>query len=283
MRTVRPTTLVTGASGLLGPYLIEAAARVGEVVGVSRHGDFACDLEQGQSVRRTVGEIGPDIVIHAAALTDVDRCEREPEAADRANRAMVANLVDALPGNCRLVHISTDQVYPDGSGPYCEGTEKPVNIYGHSKLAGELAALGHPDTLVLRTNLFGPSRTPGRQSLSDFVAESLVAGRITTLFGDVLFSPLHMATLAKVTIEAALVGGLRGIYNLGSRDGMSKRDFGLAVAAHLGLSTATVRDGRSTDVPARAPRPLDLRLDVRRIEAALGRRMSTLQEEIEKL
>ena len=280
---MRPTTLVTGASGLLGPYLVEAAARVGEAVGLSRRGAFACDLEQRQSVRRAVGEIGPDIVIHAAALTDVDRCEREPEAADRINRTVVNNLVDALPRNCRLVHISTDQVYPDGSGPYREGAEEPVNIYGRSKLAGERAALRHPDTLVLRTNLFGPSRTPGRQSLSDFVAESLAAGRATTLFRDVLFSPLHMATLARVTMEAVLVGELRGIYNLGSRDGMSKRDFGLAVATHLGLSTATVRDGLSTKVPARAPRPLDLRLDVRRIEAALGRRMSTLQEEIEKL
>lgn len=278
-----PVIIVTGSSGLLGPFLKAEAATRGTATGVSRGGvDHACDLADGAAVRDLLDDLRPAVVIHAAAATNVDECERNPDAANRANRIVTANLVTALGPESRLVYISTDQVYPDTPGPHREGDEAPVNVYGTTKLAGEIEALRHPRALVVRTNLFGPSRTPGRASLSDFVIDNLRAQRPVTFFRDVLFSPLHMKTLAELTFSL-VEGGLVGVYNLGSRDGMSKRDFGFALAARFGLPTDTVTEGKSTNRPGHAPRPLDLRLDVRRIEAALGRRMPTLEEEIAKL
>lgn len=275
--------LVTGASGLLGPYLMEAASALGEALGVARSGtDIACDLTDADAVLRAVRSAEPSVVIHAAAFTDVDGCERDPARAEAANHQAVANLVAALPAGCHLVHVSTDQVYPDTAGPHAEGNERPVNAYGRSKLAGELAARRHPRATVLRTNLFGPARTKGRQSLSDFVASSLSQGKQITLFTDVYFSPLHMRTLAALSVEVAS-RGLVGTYNAGSRQGMSKRDFGHQVARHLGLAATTASDGASTNVPGRAPRPRDLRMDVTKIEGALGRRMPTCEEEIRRL
>lgn len=275
--------LVTGATGLLGPYLVEAAATLGRVVTTARGGsERPCDLTDRDTVARMLKDIRPEIVIHAAAMTDVDRCEADEQAANRINRDATAHIAESLADEGRIVYVSTDQVYPDTAGPHAEGEEAPVNAYGRSKLAGEEAALASAGTLVLRTTFFGPSRTPGRASLSDFVAAKLGAGESITLFRDVLFSPLHMATLADMAV-ASVRAGLRGVYNLASRGGMSKMDFGLAVARQLGLSAATASVGNAADIEGRAPRPADLRMDVTRIEGALGRAMPTLAEEIAKL
>lgn len=274
--------VVTGASGLLGPYLLEEAARHGEVIGVARSGPHACDLADAAQVARLLREASPRLVVHSAGFTDVDGCERDPERADRTNRATAANLAAALPDGAQLVYISTDQVYSTSVGLHREGGEAPINVYGRSKLAGEEAARSCGRALVLRTNFFGPSRTPGRQSLSDFVAQNLRARQPIKLFRDVYFSPLHMVSLTRLVFELA-TAGVTGVFNAASRDGMTKRDFGRRVAAHLGLQTETAQDADSVSVAGRAPRPLDLRMDPSRLEAALGRPMPTLAEEIDKL
>lgn len=275
--------LITGATGLFAPYMADAAAGLGPVATTSRSGgDIRCDLTEAASVADLIAKARPEIVIHTAGMTDVDACERDPEAARHTNRGCALRLAELLPAGSRLVFISTDQVYPDTAGPHEEGSEAPVNAYGASKLAGEREVAAHPLGLSLRTNFFGPSRTPGRASLSDFVHDNLAAGRPITLFRDVLYSPLHMRTLAGLVV-AAIEADLTGVYNLGSRDGMNKADFGLAVARRHGLATDLATIGTSSALPDRAPRASDLRLDVGRIEGALGRPMPTLEEEIAKL
>jgi len=278
-----PRVLVTGATGLLGPYLADAFAVGATVVTTSRHGgDLPGDLTSAAEARRILTDADPTVVVHAAALTDVDRCEHDQGEADAVNRAAVDHLASALAADRVLVVVSTDQVYPDRPGPHREGTEAPVNVYGRSKLAGERAAGRHPGALVLRTNFFGPSRSPGRESLSDWVAVRMAAGDAITLFEDVWFNPLHAATLA--ALAAAAVGaGLRGVFNVGSRVGCTKETFGLAVARHLGLPTDRARTGRSDDEPSRAPRPHDLRMDVRRFEEALGVALPDTRHEVERL
>ena len=276
--------LITGATGLLGPWLVEAAARAGEVVtaGFGRSADERTDLRDGTAVQEMLARVRPDVVVHAAALTDVDRCEREPAEAARMNELAVANVARALGVDSRLVLVSTDQVYPDTAGPHVEGSEAPVNAYGRSKLAGERAAFVHVNSLAVRTNLFGPSRTPGRISLSDFFTSALAAGERVRLFRDSLFSPLHVRTLGNLLVRLAL-GSHVGVLNLGSRQGMSKADFALALASQLHLPTRSAEVTDSTTLVGRAPRPHDLRLDVRRAEAALGIALPTLSMEIEKL
>ncbi len=275
--------LITGATGLLGPYLVAAARELGTVATSSlSDGDKSCDLTDAEATSCLLRLTNPSVVIHAAAWTDIEGCEKDPNRAFAVNRDSVANLVRALDAKSLLIYISTDQVYPDTRGAHHEGDESPVNTYGWSKLEGEQAALKHPRALVLRTNFFGRSRTQGRQSLSDFVEASLRDESPISLFEDVHFSPLHLQTLADLVVETAR-RRLAGVFNIGSREGTSKADFAFMVARRLELSTDGVRRGESTDIASRTPRPLDLRLDVSRIEAALGRAMPTLAEEVAKL
>jgi dTDP-4-dehydrorhamnose reductase len=275
--------LVTGAAGLFGPHLVRTLGAFGEVIGLGRAtSTVLCDLTERDRSSEVIAKIAPTAIMHCAALTDIDACEAAPGEADRQNRLSTANLVAALPRGSRLLFISTDQVYPDSAGPHVEGTECPVNQYGKSKLAGECEALKHGNAVAVRTNMFGPSLTPGRQSLSDFVIANLSAGKPTILFRDVLFSPLHFETLAACLWQLA-ISDYVGTCNLGSRDGLTKAEFGLAVAARKKLPLENVTIGQSSELPGRAPRALDLRMDVGRIEGVLGIKMPAALEEIEKL
>jgi dTDP-4-dehydrorhamnose reductase len=275
--------LITGATGLLGPYLADAARGHGRVVTSGRRdGDVQLDLCDRPRVAEALASLGPALVIHAAAMTDVERCEREPREADRSNRLATAHLTEALPPGCRLVYLSTDQVYPDLPGPHAEPDTGPVNEYGRSKLAGEHEARAALDACVLRINFVGPSRTPGRSSLSDVIIETLGGGRPMTVFDDVWFSPLHVLTLADLVMECAR-SSLAGVFNLGAREGMTKAAFAFALARAKGLPTGTATAGSSDSVPGRVARPHDLRMDVAKIEGALGRIMPTVGDEILKL
>ena len=275
--------LITGATGRLGDYLAEACRRDGPVTTTSRSGgDRPCDLIDPVATGMLLREVKPDVVVHAAGLTDVDACERDPQAAFAANRDTAVNLAAHMPPSARLVFISTDQVYPDVPGPHGESDADPVNVYGRSKLDGEQATLALEGALVLRTNFFGLSRRPGRESLSDHLSRALAARAPVVLFGDILFSPLLMATLADLVLEL-VEKSARGVLNLGCREGLSKAAFGLAIARAKGLPIESARVGSSSELPHRAARAHDLRLDVARIEKTLGRPMPTLEEEISKL
>ena len=278
------TCLIVGGTGLLGPYLRDAAAAAGwqPVLLGRRRGDVQADVTDPAALAQVLEAVRPSLVIHAAALTDVDACERNPGQAQTLNADSVGNLVSALDASARLVFLSTDQVYPDRPGPHHEETAEPVNAYGRSKLAGERFAERFANHLILRVNFFGPSRTEGRSSLSDFVSNSLRDEKSITLFVDSIFSPLHAETLAALCLMAA-EQRVSGTYNLGCRNGTSKAEFGLAIARHLGLQTETAAVGRSMAVAGRAPRTADLRMSVDAFERDFGTLLPTLEQEVAKL
>jgi len=275
--------LITGSTGMLAPYLCDVAEMFGIVVTVARHGgDISCDLAEEKSVQQLILDVDPDWIVHAAGMTDVEQCEKTPHEANASNHKAVANLAKCIERSKKLVFISTDQVYPDKCGPHRELNVGPVNEYGKSKLLGEQAAYVHPGALILRTNIIGPSLTKGRDSLDDFMARAFRNKTPITLFADVFFSPLHMKTLSVLVFEMLQLG-LVGIFNVGSNNGMSKAQFGYAVANHLGLSAQAANVGVSHSLSGRVPRPHDLRMDVTFLEKMLGRRMPTLQQEVEKI
>lgn len=271
-------TLILGGTGLLGPYLRDSFTLDGAVAAV---GSKTLDASNPEEVAAMVAAYRPDTVINCVACTDVDLCERDPVRADMLNRAPVAALAATLSPETVLVQISTDQVYPGNGSPFQEDAVGPINEYGRTKLAAEEIAEGHRNSLILRVNLFGPSRTVGRKSLSDWLTENLRKGTPITLFTDSFFSPLRMATLAETT-RRLVAHGVQGTFNLGSRDGASKAWFARRLAAAMNLSLETASEGTSATISGRAPRPLDMRMDVSKLEAAAGIQLPTLAREIDE-
>ncbi len=278
-----PKILITGNGGLLSPYLIASADLIGHVVTTGRSsGDLKCDLSDVYEVKKLLEELNPDWVVHAAGMTNVDGCENNPVEANKSNHVAAKNIAKCLHGNAKLAYISTDQVYPDNIGLHKEKNTGPINVYGRTKFAGEKAILQHPGALSIRTNLFGPSLTAGKESIDDFVINNLKSKEKITLFTDVYFSPVHMKTLSKMVFDLIEIN-YKGVINLGSRYGMSKADFGVSIAKHMGVSTELVSFGTSDMLYGRARRTHDLRLDVTLIESMLNCTMPTLQQEIEKI
>jgi dTDP-4-dehydrorhamnose reductase len=157
--------LYTGAGGQLGGYLGAALAdkgipAVGTVSKVAVGNQVAMDISHAAEVERVLADVRPEIVIHSAAYTDVDGCERDPERADLVNHVGARNVaVAAKQAGAWLIAVGTDFVFSGREGyPYAEDAPTdPISVYGASKLAGERVVLEtDPTFAVARTSwVFG--------------------------------------------------------------------------------------------------------------------------------
>jgi dTDP-4-dehydrorhamnose reductase len=274
--------LVLGANGMLGTSLVPALGALGHVVtahGRRSPGLKTADLEVAVQARELLRDVKPDAAINLVGLPDVDLCESRPQLAWRVNVRTAENVAAACREvDCHLVHISTDQVY-DGEPPRTEDQACPGNYYAITKYAGELAALSVRAT-VLRTNFFGASRHASRRSLTDWLFAALTQSRPIQVFEDIRFSPLSMATLCGM-IERMVQLRQTGLFNLGSREGLSKADFAFAFARAIGLPEQCMTRASVQQTALRAWRPKDMRMDTTKIERILGQAMPRLIDEIE--
>ncbi len=141
--------LVTGSAGQLGRDVVAVLERDESIE------PFAADalVDDPVAIASSVDAVGPDVVIHCAAMTDVDRCERDPERARAVNATGTQNVARAAAAaGAHLVYVSTDYVFDGRSWrPYTETDEpNPISVYGATKLAGERAC--PPEATVVRTS-----------------------------------------------------------------------------------------------------------------------------------
>lgn len=281
---------LTGATGLLAPHIISVLEgrttlwTQGFRHRLQRPQFVVLDLTDRRAVEDTLDRVSPNIVVHLAALTNVDSCETHPSSAYAANVAATRILVDWMHRrrpHGTFVYVSTDQVY-DGPGPHAEDDISPANFYGMSKLWGEDLARRLTRFLVLRTNFFAMACGPHHGGFAQWLVDSLRDKRSITLFDDVLFSPVHAEQVAEL-LWSLLDRRVHGTYNLGSADGLSKAAFAERVARRLGYSLENASVGSVSEVKLKAYRPNDMRMQVDRIAAALGRAMPSVDEGIDRL
>lgn len=276
--------VIFGAYGLLGtPLSSFLTSKDHQVRRQTRGagGDVSLDPYDADAVTDYLAQTRPDIVVNLIAATNVDACEADVAGAWHAN-CRSAEVIAAAVGRTggHLIHISTDHLY-DGAGPHAEGSASPCNVYSLTKYAGELAVLPVGAT-VLRTNFVGRSHVRGRSGLSDWLYGTLAQHQPATVFADILFAPLHVSSLCGI-IERAISLRPAGIYNAGSRNGISKADFALEFANRLGLDASCLVVGRSTDIPTRVRRPFDMRMQVERFERDFGFIAPTMSETLDLL
>ncbi len=279
--------LVTGATGLLGSVLVPLLKERGHKVtrlGHSHVADINVDLVSYEQATRALDQVRPEIIINLTALADVDRCETHPQVAYLLNVKPVENMCSwmrTVGVSCHLIQISSDQLY-DGVGPHSEDKVTIRNHYAMSKLAGEFVA-GTVSSTILRTNFVGRSLREGRTSLTDWLYSAMQRAESINVFDDVKFSPLAIGTLCDC-IERCIVKRPRGVFNLGSRDGMSKADFAFAFADAIGLSTTKlVRNSSSAARALAARRPTDMRMQCERFEEYMKIKLPRLLDEIQIL
>lgn len=280
--------LITGATGMLGVELLRVLAQHHRCTGGSSVRPlgtdrwFEADLAAPAQWQAKLHALAPEVIVHAAALTHVDSCERDPDLARRINSDATRILAKYCADNgAYFAYISTDAVF-DGQklGRYTEADATgPVNVYGRSKLDGEAAALACPGALVLRTNIFG--WRPGRaDSFAEWVLEALRAQSPLTMFTDVSYTPVATSLLARM-VEKCVEARLPGLHHAGGAQSLSKYDFALRVAAAYGLSTDCIEPISVDDKPLAARRPRNMALDSSRLARALGIALPDVDASIE--
>lgn len=279
--------LVTGATGMLGATLVPFLRGRGYSVvtqGRLSIADFPADLTRVGDARALIAEVAPDAIVNLIGLTSVEGCEENLHRAYLVNTKTVENIADAMRNqkiDSHLIHISTDHIY-DGAGLHAEGDVTITNNYAITKYAGELAAR-EVRSVVLRTNFIGRSRVEGRQSLTDWVFQSMKRGESIEVLTDVLFSPLSMECVSEM-VDAVVQKELVGVFNLGSRGGMSKADLDFAFAEAVGLPTKSMARINSSEARfLRAYRPKNMRMDCSKFESALGVTLPILEDEINRV
>jgi len=261
---------------MLGQALMRAAKAGGHTAGgVARNGaDRVLDLADGGSgIAAVIGQAAPTHVINAAALTDVDACEKDPAAANTINARAVGLIAEACGrGNIRLVHISTDHFFTgDGDRKHDENaTVQLVNEYARSKYAGERLALALPDALAVRTNVTGLRDWAGRPTFFEWAADVLQRHAPLSLFEDFYTSTIDADRLAAAVLQLA-ESKVSGLLNVASREVANKKRFVEALASAMGITLDWATTGKVAALPVK--RAESLGLDVTRAEALLGYRL----------
>ncbi|KVE91358.1 dTDP-4-dehydrorhamnose reductase [Burkholderia vietnamiensis] len=278
-RQVEPTILVTGVNGQVGFELLRTLQGLGRVVACDRSMVDLSDLER---VRDVVRELKPAVIVNPAAYTAVDNAESDIEAARRLNADVPRVFAEEMArSGGTLIHYSTDYVF-DGTklDPYTEDdATNPANVYGVTKLEGELAiAATGCAHLILRTSWVYGRR--GRNFLLTMLklgAERpelrIVADQIgaPTWAKTIAATTAHIVAQGAVSTQADWWANRSGVYHLTSSGETSWCGFAEAIfEIAMGKRAPTVVPIASSDYPTPAKRPANSRLAAGKLHDVFG-------------
>jgi dTDP-4-dehydrorhamnose reductase len=244
-----------GAAGQLGSDLLKLAGDR-DVIAVT-----SVDIRDENAVRDEIGRTRPDIILNAAAYVDVEGCETDRERAFAVNAYGVRHLVET---GVRLVQISTDYVFDgDARRPYREDDRpEPINVYGESKLAGEVFAHGH--LIVRSSGLYGVHATRAK---GNFVKTMLRVGgerREVHVVTDQVSTPTSTADLARAVWEL-IDAGATGVYHVTNAGECTWFDFARAIFELADLDVV-VKPADRARLGLKARRPMYSVLDNSKLE-----------------
>lgn len=294
MSLVEPVILITGENGQVGWELQRSVNHLGKVVAVGRD---TLDLSNPDNIRALIREVKPDIILNAAAYTEVDKAEVEKDLAHQINGVAPGILAEeAKSVNALLVHYSTDYIF-DGEkdSPYTESdAPNPINFYGETKLAGEKAIQAVDcDYLIMRTSWVYASRGNNfLLSILRLASErdelSIVADQIGSPTPAKLVADITADLIAQSTVERKQGIFQSGIYHLTSTGDTSWYSFAnkvidvaKAVLTGRDLVVKSILPIKSTAYPTPAKRPLNSCLSTEKISSRYDIDLPDWEQQVE--
>ncbi len=288
--------LLLGRNGQVGWELQRALAPLGELIALDRQSDpERCDFSRPESLAGTVRALRPDVIVNAAAHTAVDKAESEPALARAVNAEAPSVLArEAATLGAWLVQYSSDYVF-DGSGsaPRAEDAPTgPLGVYGRSKLEGEEAIRASGCRhLILRTSWVYSAR--GGNFARTMLRLAAERERLTVI-DDQIGAPTGAELIADVTAHALRRlrddAGLGGTYHLAAAGQTSWHGYARHVIewarAHgqpVKVAPEAIAAVPTSEFPTPARRPLNSRLDTRRLRASFGLHLPPWQQGVERM
>lgn len=262
--------LVTGANGLLGQELIGLLLeKQHEVIATSKgpsriqpalagrltYRDM--DITDGLATQQVLAESRPEVIIHAAAMTQVDDCELNKIACYNINVTATRFLIEAAREiNARLLYVSTDFIFDGTSGPYREDDEpKPLNYYGSTKLSAETDIIESGlEWSIVRTVLVIGTAVGTRSNIISWVRDKLTKGEKIKVVDDQFRTPTFTEDLAK-GILLVVEKKATGIYHISGKDLLTPYQIALKTADHFSLDQSLIEKADVTSFSQPAVRP----------------------------
>ena len=284
--------LITGASGLLGANLARHYAPGSECTGWYATNPISIagasleqiDLIDHRAVSLALERLRPDLIVHCAAATDVEWCEKNPALAKAINEDATVFLAEkAVKIGSKFVFISTDSVFDGRAGNYSEQHAlAPLNSYAAGKVRTEITvARINPDALIIRSFFYGHSPS-GTRSLLEWVLVRALAGDQVPGFSDSYFSPISVHEFAEA-LDAAIAADISGVLHLGSSETVSKYEFARMVMEEYDCDMALLRPITVDDAGLTADRPRNTSLSVKLLESVWGRSAPSVAEGITRV
>lgn len=277
--------LLLGNTGQVGHELQRSLSLLGPVIAPGRR---ELDLASEQAVTDYLAQQRPQLIVNAAAWTAVDAAEQQPDAAHRLNAGLPQQLANySAEQGAQLVHYSSDYVYPgNGTEPWQETSATgPLSVYGQSKLAGD-QAIQHSGCqhLILRTSWVYSARG------NNFMKTMLRLARDKTqlsIVADQIGAPTPARLIAQVTTLALHSKIPSGLYHLAPRGNTSWHGFAgeifrqaIEQGEQLAMGPEQAQPIPTSDYPTPAQRPLNSRMDLSKLEAALNIQLPDWQSQL---
>ncbi len=291
--------LITGANGLLGQHLVKLILNATkhevqatskreprQVIQDNRIHYYSLDITDGMAVNLMMEKLAPDIIIHCAALTQVDECEQQPIKAWEINVTATRFLVDAAKKiNAFMVFVSTDFVFDGIHGPYRETDDvNPVSYYGSTKVAAEKAVSesGLPYAIVRTCLLYGNILFGTRSNIVSWVKENLEAGKKIKVVSDQWRTPTYIEDLAKGIVLIAEKKAT-GLFHISGKDFLSPYDMAIATADYLHLDKTLIEKVDASVFTQPAKRPATTGFIIDKAKEVLGYDPVSFREGLQKM
>jgi dTDP-4-dehydrorhamnose reductase len=243
------------------------------------------DITKRDEVKKLIADFCPDVIVNAAAFTNVDLAETERETAWKINvtaveaMAEAARLIDA-----HLIHISTDYIFNGAAGPYSENDRpSPLGYYGKTKLASEnvLRASSALYTII-RTNVLYGIIPNGRLDFVRWVVDSIRQDKTIRIVTDQLNNPTFIDDLVEA-IDKIIQEKKYGIYNIGGMEILSRFDFTMRIVSVFNLPADNVQPIKTPDLRQPAKRPLRSGLIILKAQTELDFHPTDLDDTLRKM
>jgi dTDP-4-dehydrorhamnose reductase len=283
--------LITGSNGLVGTYFCRLTALKKYRVCTLFHSEpknfgdsISVDLSNSlEFFRQVINDIEPDIIVHLAAMTNVDQCEIERNAADKVNHLSVKELVNYIVNSkeCFLLYVSTDYVFDGEKGDYVEADDtKPINWYGMTKLFGEqeLLKCNSENWCIARTSTpFGVHAK--KLSFPLFVVKNLSQEHEISVLTDQITSPTYALNLAEMMLEI-IDNRVKGIMHLSGSSQISRFNQALEIASAYDLDKDLIKPASIKEMKWKARRPKNSSLNITRAHNTLTTKPMEFKESL---
>lgn len=286
---------LTGASGLLGNALAVRFLEQGWQVHASSNSHkptatglkrYEMDLSGTDRLSDTLGQIEPDAIVNAAALSIPAECTKHPGLSKKLNLLLPQSLANyAAKGGIRFIHYSTDMVFDGKKGNYTpDCSTHPTNLYGEHKLESESRVFAeYASSCIVRLPLLTGNSPSGTRSVHEALYQAWNQSNTTPLFEDEWRNPVSVTNVASLTAEILKRTNIAGLYHWGGATRLNRWVMGNQIADRLGVPKELLQRTQASSFPEFKNRPLNLTINSSKLKALVQTEPAPFQDQLDEM